>query len=66
MAKMTVYRLGPIQDCTIDINRFTVLTGAQASGKSTIAKCVFFCKTVKDDIYEAILKRTLLGANNTK
>lgn len=65
MAKMTVHRLGPIQDCTIDINRFTVLTGAQASGKSTIAKCVFFCKTVKDDIYEAILKRTLLGANNT-
>lgn len=49
----------------MDIEQFTVLTGAQASGKSTIAKAVFFCRTVKDDIYDTIVKRTLLGSGNS-
>lgn len=65
MTKVIIHNLGPIQDCTMEMNNFTILTGAQASGKSTIAKCVFFCRTIKDDIYDVILKRMLLGNNNT-
>lgn len=65
MAKILIHKLGPISDCKMDINHFTILTGAQASGKSTIAKCVFFCRSVKDDIYDTILKRALLRAENT-
>lgn len=65
MAKITIYNLGPISNCTMDIEQFTVLTGAQASGKSTIAKAVFFCRTVKDDIYNSIVKRTLLWTGNS-
>ncbi len=65
MAKILIHRLGPISDCQMNINHFTVLTGAQASGKSSIAKCVFFCRTVKEDIYNTILKRALLKAENT-
>lgn len=65
MARILIHKLGPISDCEMNINHFTVLTGAQASGKSTIAKCVFFCRSVKDDIYDTILKRTLLRAENT-
>lgn len=60
MAKMEIHNLGPIKECTMEIDNFTVLTGVQASGKSTIAKSVYFCRTIKDDIYEVILKRALL------
>lgn len=65
MSKIIIHDLGPINDCEMDIDYFTVLTGAQASGKSTIAKAVFFCRTVKDDIYNTITKRALLGVGNT-
>ncbi len=65
MARIEIHDLGPITDCEMGIDNFTILTGAQASGKSTIAKSVFFCKTVKDDIYDAILKSTFLGIENS-
>lgn len=65
MAKIEIHNLGPISNCEMDVSQFTILTGAQASGKSTIAKAVFFCRTVKDDIVDAISKRTLLGSENS-
>ena len=65
MPKVIIHNLGPIRDCSMEIEHFTILTGAQASGKSTVAKCVYFCRTIKDDIYDLILKRELLGNNNT-
>ena len=49
----------------MDIDHFMVLTGAQASGKSTIAKAIFFCKGIKDDIYNVITKRVLIGTSDT-
>ena len=55
-ASITIKNLGPIKECSMQIDRFTVLTGAQASGKSTIAKCVYLCRTIKDDFLELILK----------
>lgn len=65
MAYILIHKLGPIRDCQMEIDHFTILTGAQAVGKSTIAKSVFFCRSVKDDIYDIILKRALLGSENT-
>lgn len=32
---------GPIQSCDIEVQRLTVLTGPQASGKSTLAKLIY-------------------------
>jgi len=58
--KITIHNLGPIKDCVIEPSNFTVLMGEQASGKSTIAKCVYFFSTVKDDICEAFLKNQSL------
>lgn len=60
-AKITIHNLGPINDCTMKLEHFTVLTGKQASGKSTVAKAIYFCRTIKDDICEEILKYNLLG-----
>lgn len=40
--KLRLYHVGPIQECDLDLNDFTVLTGPQSSGKSTVAKAVYF------------------------
>lgn len=65
MSKIEIKDLGPVNECVMDIDHFMVLTGAQASGKSTVAKAIFFCRTIKDDIYDIITKRILLGTGNT-
>lgn len=64
--KITIHNLGPIKDCVIEPSNFTVLMGEQASGKSTIAKCVFFFSTVKDDICDALLKKQSLNPEELK
>lgn len=58
MAKLRIKNLGPIKDCKMEIdnNNFMVLTGQQASGKSTIVKCIYFFKSVKEIIKEALNK----------
>ena len=56
MHHIKISNFGPIEECDMDVNQFTVLTGPQASGKSTIAKAVYFFRTIKDDILDLILK----------
>lgn len=50
--RLQIHNLGPIKDCDILLNRMMVLDGPQAAGKSTIAKAIFFFRTVKDEIFE--------------
>lgn len=57
MHKLLMKNAGPIEQCDINIDDFTVFMGAQASGKSTIAKSIFFFRTVKNDIMEAIIRK---------
>jgi predicted ATPase len=42
MEKIIIKNFGPIEDAEIEIRKVLVLIGEQASGKSTIAKLVFF------------------------
>lgn len=65
MHQLVLKNVGPIQDCQIDIKQFNVFTGAQASGKSTVAKSVFFFRTVKEDIRDCIIKRTTMTPSST-
>ena len=65
MHQLVLKNVGPIQDCQIDIKQFNVFTGAQASGKSTVAKSVFFFRTVKEDICDCIIKRTTMMPSST-
>ena len=51
-----IKHLGPIEDVEFEINHFTVLTGPQASGKSTIAKVVYFLLSIKDDFIKVLTK----------
>ena len=57
MHQLEIERLGPIQHCELPICQYTVLTGYQASGKSTIAKAIYFFRTLKNDIVQLILQR---------
>lgn len=57
--RIILNKVGPIDHCEIKIDDFMVFTGAQASGKSTIAKAIFFFRTVKDDILEVIIKNSI-------
>ena len=43
--------LGPVEHCVCEINDFTVFTGPQSNGKSTVAKAIYFFRTIKQDIY---------------
>lgn len=47
-------RLGPVQHCELAVRQYTVLTGFQAAGKSTVAKAIYFFRTMKDDIFQLI------------
>jgi len=58
-----ISNLGPIKNCEMAVSDFTVLTGPQASGKSTIAKAVYFFRTIKDDILDLITWPNLKNPN---
>ena len=55
MHKLSMKNFGPIKSCELEVNELVLLTGAQASGKSTVAKTIYFFKTVKDDILNLML-----------
>lgn len=57
MQKLTITNLGPIKDCTIDVKDFMVFTGPQASGKSTIAKSIFFFNNLKNILFAMYQKQ---------
>ncbi|MBR6013864.1 MAG: AAA family ATPase [Selenomonadaceae bacterium] len=52
---LIIKNLGPIKNCEIDLTKMIVLDGPQAAGKSTVAKAIFFFRTVKNDIVEALI-----------
>ena len=57
MHRLKIKKLGPIEECELTFSRFMTLTGFQASGKSTVAKAVYYFRTVKDDIYSILEQR---------
>lgn len=52
MHKLIIHKLGPIEHCELECAEFVTFTGFQASGKSTIAKAIYYFRTVKEDIIE--------------
>jgi predicted ATP-dependent endonuclease of OLD family len=63
--KVVINKLGPIKYADLECDEFMVFTGTQASGKSTIAKVVFFFRTIKDDILTLMIKK-ISGASQGK
>ncbi len=46
MQRIEIENFGPIKDVAFDIKPYTIFIGPQASGKSTIARCVYFFQTI--------------------
>lgn len=65
MQVLKIHKLGPIEDCELQINDIMILTGQQASGKSTIAKSIFFFKNIRK-LLELQMKKILLPGNDKK
>lgn len=40
--ELHLHKIGPINDCRLTLDSFTILTGPQANGKSTAAKSGLF------------------------
>lgn len=59
MHHLVIHKLGPIDDCELTCSQFMTFTGFQASGKSTIAKVIFYFRTVKDDIFSIAEEKAL-------
>ncbi len=50
MQRIEIKNFGPIKELNLDIKDFSLLIGPQASGKSTIAKTIFFFKSLNDEL----------------
>lgn len=47
MQKIEIKSLGPVKELKMEIKDFNLLIGEQATGKSTVAKAVYFFRTIK-------------------
>lgn len=54
--ELELHHLGPVDSCHLKVDKFTVLTGPQANGKSTVAKAIYFFRTVKQDILNIMMQ----------
>ena len=54
---LTINNLGPIKNCDIDLSKMMVLDGPQASGKSTVAKTIFFFRTIKNELVDSLIRQ---------
>lgn len=60
MQRIRIEKLGPVNSFESDISQYMFLIGEQASGKSTIAKGIYFCRN-----YKTVLREALYDVYNT-
>lgn len=58
MQRIEVKNFGPLTDITLDIKDYMIFIGPQASGKSTLAKLIYFFWEVKEE-YKSTLPPTI-------
>ncbi|MBO1062198.1 MAG: AAA family ATPase [Aphanizomenon flos-aquae CP01] len=56
MQKIIINNFGAIKYAEIEVKKILVLIGEQASGKSTIAKLIYFFKTIQEDLFSQIYR----------
>ncbi len=63
MHSLMINKLGPVEHAQLTEKQLMLFIGSQSSGKSTIAKVVYFFRTIKDDILSLIVKKNTGLAN---
>lgn len=53
--KLVIKNFGSIEQCELDSSSFSVLAGHQTLDMSGVAKCVYFFRTVKDELRDVIV-----------
>ena len=66
MKKIEIHNFGPIKDAVINIKPMLVIIGQQASGKSTIAKLIYFFETIQSDFFSRYYQSKLEYFDITK
>ena len=56
--KIVIKNFGPIEFAEIDLKKTIVIIGEQASGKSTIAKIIYFYKSLRDDLFSQVFSKS--------
>ena len=52
MQKVYINNNGPIKTFEMEVEKFNLLIGEQATGKSTIAKSIYYLRTIKTKIID--------------
>jgi AAA15 family ATPase/GTPase len=55
MQRIEIENFGPIKSVAFDIKDYTIFIGPQASGKSTIARAVYFFRSLGEDLRSAMM-----------
>lgn len=56
MQKIEIKYLGPVQELEMDIKDFNLLIGEQATGKSTVAKAIYFFRIIKSTLTDYLFQ----------
>lgn len=56
MQRIFIKNNGPVKEFEMDVNKFNLLIGEQATGKSTIAKSIYFFRTIKTVITNYLIQ----------
>lgn len=56
MQEIEIKNNGPVKDFRMEVNKFNLLIGEQATGKSTIGKSVYFFRTIKTVIINYLIQ----------
>jgi ABC-type cobalamin/Fe3+-siderophores transport system ATPase subunit len=69
MHRLAVHNFGPIRDAEVDVGRFLIFIGPQASGKSTLSKLIYYFLHVRDEVmrfaFETASGSEPLGPDNS-
>lgn len=63
--EIVIQNFGPVKNAGIDLNKnFQIYIGAQASGKSTICKVVYFCQKIRDYTLDFLMNEQQFTENH--
>lgn len=63
--EIRIRNFGPIDEACIDLNKkFQIFIGAQASGKSTICRVVYFCQKIRDYTLDFLMDAEQFSQNH--